>query len=42
MKKDLLYSPKYLKLLSIMMEKKIIQKEQEQKGIFKKIKRVFK
>jgi len=41
MKKETLYEPKYLKMLSIMIEKKIM-KEEEKKGLFKRIKKVFK
>ncbi len=42
MKKENLYEPKYLKMLSIMIDKKIIQQKEEKKGLFKKIKKVFK
>jgi len=42
MKKEVLYEPKHLKRLSIMIEKKIMQKKEENKGMFKKIKKVFK
>ncbi len=42
MKNRLFVKPKHLKKLSIMIAKMQEQKEQEAKGILKKIKRVFK
>ncbi len=42
MKNRLLYEPKHLKELSLMLVKIKETKEQDEKGIFKKIKKVFK
>jgi len=42
MKKENLYEPKHLKMLSLMIEKKIMLKKEENKGILKKLKKVFK
>ena len=41
MKKEILYEPKHLKMLSILIAKKVIQKKEEDKGVFKKIKKLW-
>jgi len=40
--KKILYVPKHLKKLSVMIEEKIAQKTETKKGLFQTIKRVFK
>jgi len=41
MKKEILYEPKHLKRLSIMIAKRVIAKKEEDKGILKKIKKLW-
>jgi len=41
MKKETLYEPKHLKMLSIMIEKKLMQKREEKRSLFRKIQKLL-